>query len=94
MNEINNLSELIQNTYLPIMCGPDTVGEYHISSDVANRLAANLVANDVTVRKHSKWNIEVGMNYFKERICPICKKHVESNFWNYCPNCGAKMDLG
>ena len=41
---------------------------------------------------HGQWDVEVGMNDNKERICPVCKKHVKSNFWNYCPNCGAKMD--
>ena len=43
---------------------------------------------------HGRWDVEVGMNYNKERICPVCKKCIESNFWNYCPNCGAKMDGG
>lgn len=41
---------------------------------------------------HGHWDIEAGMNYNKERICPVCNKHIESNYWNYCPNCGAKMD--
>ena len=41
---------------------------------------------------HGRWDVEVGMNYNKERICPVCNKHIESNYWNYCPNCGAKMD--
>lgn len=40
-----------------------------------------------------KWEVEVGMNFYKERNCPVCKKRIESNFWNYCPNCGAKMDI-
>lgn len=42
---------------------------------------------------HGRWDVEVGMNYNRERICPVCKKHIESNFWNYCSNCGARMDL-
>lgn len=41
-----------------------------------------------------KWEVEVGMNFFKERNCPVCKKRIESNFWNFCPNCGAKIDGG
>ena len=40
-----------------------------------------------------KWEVKVGMNFYKERNCPVCKKRIESNFWNYCPNCGAKMDI-
>lgn len=56
--------------------------------------AENLPAADVAPVRHAKWGVNVGMNFFKERNCPVCKKRIESNFWNYCPNCGAKMDGG
>ena len=49
-------------------------------------------AADVIPVTHSKWDIEVGMNYYTERICPMCKTVIKSNFWEYCPHCGAKMD--
>lgn len=49
---------------------------------------------EVSPVRHAKWGVNVGMNFFKERNCPVCKKRIESNFWNYCPNCGAKMDGG
>lgn len=42
--------------------------------------------------KHGKWDINVGMNFNKERICPKCKKRIESNYWEFCSHCGAKMD--
>ena len=48
---------------------------------------------DVAPVRHGRWEVEVGMNFFKERNCPACKKRIESNFWNYCPNCGCMMDL-
>ena len=48
---------------------------------------------DVAPVRHGRWEVKVGMNFFKERNCPVCKKRIESNFWNFCPNCGAKMDL-
>jgi hypothetical protein len=98
MNEINNLSELIQNTYLPIMRGSATVGEYRINSDVADRLAAHLVANDVIIRKHSAWifvNDRCGC-----RECRNCLSYdgngviLDLSHLSYCPWCGAKMDLG
>ena len=47
---------------------------------------------DVSPVRHAKWEVEVGMNFFKERNCPVCKKRIESNFWSYCPNCGCKME--
>lgn len=56
--------------------------------------AENLPAADVAPVRHGRWGVEVGMNFFKERNCPVCKKRIESNFWNFCPNCGAKMDGG
>ena len=49
---------------------------------------------DVAPVRHAKWGVNVGMNFFKERNCPVCKKCIKSNFWNYCPNCGAKMMEG
>ena len=48
---------------------------------------------DVAPVRHGRWEVKVGMNFFKERNCPVCKKRIESNFWNYCPNCGCMMDL-
>ena len=51
-------------------------------------------AADVATVRHARWGVEVGMNFFKERNCQVCKKRIESNFWNYCPNCGSKMDGG
>lgn len=47
---------------------------------------------DVAPVLHGKWGFKVGMNIYRERDCLVCKKHIKSNFWNFCPNCGAKMD--
>ena len=49
---------------------------------------------DVVEVKHGEWDVNVGMNFNKERICPICKKRIESNYWEFCSHCGAKMDGG
>lgn len=51
-------------------------------------------AADVAPVRHERWEVKVGMNFFKERNCPVCKKRIESNFWNFCPNCGCRMDGG
>lgn len=56
------------------------------------RIINEIPTADVAPVVHGRWGVEVGMNWFKERICPVCKKYIESNFWNYCPNCGARMD--
>ena len=63
-----------------------------ISEIDINLLIASTPIVDAVEVVHGYWDVEVGMNYNKERICPVCNKHIESNYWNYCPNCGAKMD--
>ena len=50
-------------------------------------------AADVAPVRHGRWEVKVGMNFFKERNCPVCKKRIESKFWNFCPSCGCRMDL-
>lgn len=56
-----------------------------------------LPAADVEPVRHGKWII-VEDEYFSYAKCPACGD--EFTFWdgdcaitNYCPNCGAKMDL-
>lgn len=61
---------------------------------MAMAIAASASAADVAPVRHGRLGVEVCMNFFKERNCPVCKKRIESNFWNFCPNCGAKMDGG
>ena len=70
----------------------------------AEYLADYLVKNGVTVQEFGHWvsltdcaNAGVYCSVchkkvYKERNCPVYKKRIESNFWSYCPNCGAKMD--
>ena len=69
------------------------VGDKLVSVDAMKSFIKNRPAADVAPVRHAKWGVEVGMNFFKERNCPVCKKRIESNFWNYCPNCGCMMDL-
>ena len=69
---------------------PEQVG---YSREDATDCIRYMDAADVAPVRHGRWEVEVGMNFFKERNCPVCKKRIESNFWNYCSNCGAKMDL-
>ena len=71
-----------------------TVGPFYKPIMVVRKKTIdNIPAADVAPVRHGRWEVEVGMNFFKERNCPVCKKRIESNFWNFCPNCGTKMDL-
>ena len=65
----------------------------HLMREDAMDVLDSIPAADVSPVRHARWGVEVGMNFFKERNGPVCKKRIESNFWNFCPNCGCKMDL-
>ena len=71
----------------------DCLGQVSYSRKDAADCIRYMDVADVAPVRHAKWGVEVGMNFFKERNCPVCKKRIESNFWNYCPNCGATMEL-
>jgi hypothetical protein len=45
------LIELLGNIYLPMTCGPDTIGEYCIPHKFKKEIADHLIANGVTVQK-------------------------------------------
>ena len=42
--------------------------------------------------KHGKWNI-VNTNLFPVQQCSLCGCGMMLADWDYCPNCGAKMEV-
>ena len=88
------MSEYIERETAIAWFMPYAHAEESIDADVVISDIKGMKAADVAPVRHARWGVEVGMNFFKERNCPVCKKRIESNFWNYCPNCGAKMDGG
>lgn len=66
---------------------------YSSKADISDWLNEQPTA-DVEEVKHGCWKVNVGMNFNKERICPICGEEIKGNHWNFCSNCGAKMDGG
>ena len=72
------------------------VGEKRVSVDAMKSFIKNRPTADVAPVVHGEW-IE-DHDYLK---CPECGVMVKWDFtffdignWNYCPNCGAKMDGG
>lgn len=55
-------------------------------------LIDHLIANGVTIEaeplRHGRW--ELYSTTMQE--CSLCKKHTPRHRYNYCPNCGCKMD--
>lgn len=70
----------------------DTIGK----KDVIN-LIINLPAADVAPVRHGQWITEFDDLGWLKHTCTVCgyvkrtDVHVSLG-WNYCPNCGAKMD--
>ena len=51
MDVREKLVELLGNIYLPIMAGPDVIGEYRIPYKLKEEIADHLIANGVTVQE-------------------------------------------
>lgn len=52
------LIELLGNVYLPMTCGPDTIGEYRIPHKFKKEIADHLIANFVVIAENAtttKW---------------------------------------
>lgn len=60
-------------------------------------LADYLIAHGVTVQKHGRWEESAWLDECFW-VCSNCKFPSEAiaapKLYNYCPNCGARMDLG
>lgn len=89
---IKELREVYENEY------PTASGDFdeYASHDMPNVLR-NIPAADVQPVKHGEWR----KKFLSDTICcSECKVTWSSSFkdmlngFNYCPNCGARMDLG
>ena len=72
------------------------VGDKTISVGALKRFILNRLSADVAPVRHGRW--EMNSDRPDNIICTNCDvgfdvwKHEAKDF-NYCPNCGAKMDL-
>lgn len=55
----------------------------------AKFIADHLIANGVTIQKYGRWDM-------KDTAygCSLCGHGMFHPWANYCPNCGAKMEVG
>ena len=51
MDVREKLVDLLGNIYLPIMAGPDVIGEYRIPHKLKEEIADHLIANGVTMQE-------------------------------------------
>ena len=59
MDVREKLVELLGNIYLPMMAGPDTIGEYRIPHKFKEKIADYLISNGVTVQENVKMSDEL-----------------------------------
>ena len=63
--------------------------------DRAQRAILDAPAADVAPVRHGRWIEKDKYTFGVMYDCSICDNRILDNghSWNYCPNCGAKMDL-
>ena len=62
--------------------------------DTAQRVILNAPIADVVEVRHGRWIEQEKYTFGVMYDCSICGDRILNNghSWNYCPNCGAKMD--
>lgn len=91
---IEREAALEATTYNPLV-EPNTTDIIYLTLVTAQKNIRKIPAADVAPVVHGEWCWEG-----KFKACSRCGSYVEwtetlgANFWNFCPNCGAKMDGG
>lgn len=94
-DQIEEMSEIIRNTWLPIVQGNTVIGETHIYSGDAFRIAENLFYSGYSKHPPGEW-LWKGSRCF----CSVCQKdsgvahHYEDgtvDLYSWCPHCGSNM---
>lgn len=90
--EVNfdRMREVIQNTWLPIMHGADTVGETRLGTRDVFRLATALINEGFRLERRGVWKTDrYGMD--RSVVCSECGAPFEGDGGNYCSKCGTRM---
>lgn len=71
----------------------DLLERYGAEED-ALTLIDSIKASDVSTVRHGRWIEQEKYTFGTMYDCSICGDRILDNghAWNYCPNCGAKMD--
>ena len=85
----DRMREVIQDTWLPIMDGADTIGETRLGTRDVYRLATALINEGFRLERKGKWLN--GKYSFDRSVCSECGSNFEGDGGNYCCICGARM---
>ena len=66
----------------------------HVAWDSAINALRNATSADFAPVVHGRWIEQEKYNFGTMYDCSICGDRILDNghSWNYCPNCGARMD--
>lgn len=75
---------------------PDDVQRHDEQCNYAINMIEDAPAADVAPVRHGRWIEQEKYTFGVMYDCSICCDRILDNghSWNYCPNCGAKMDGG
>ena len=62
--------------------------------ETARQIAHDLPSADVAPVRHGRWEKKWHLIYHQDMPCCVECHHFSPLEWNFCPNCGAKMDGG
>ena len=67
----------------------------HVPLPVIRQNIIDIPAADVAPVRHGRWIEQEKYTFGVMYDCSICDNRILDNghSWNYCPNCGAKMDI-
>ena len=96
--EVAKLEELARNRYLDTPSNSPAYPRYTAQMQertALKHLIADFPAADVAPVRHGRWIEQEKYTFGTMYDCSICGDRILDNghSWNYCPNCGAKMDL-
>ena len=73
------------------------VGDKLVSVDAMKSFIKNRQAADVASVRHGRWEQRKdAIGFVRCSVCHDCNIYddwADGKKWNYCPHCGAKMDL-
>ena len=77
-------------------CDKEHANEHFINGiESVLEYVENLPAVDVAPVRHGRWEIVIGSNGKEYMVCTCCRVSQDlTGVFTYCPNCGAKMDMG
>ena len=96
-NQLEEMTSIIQNTWLPIMRGQDTVGETRIGERDAIKIANSLIEANYVKQHEAEWlKGKYGLYVCSvcDKTCPYDAQADDISYWEckFCPSCGAKMN--